>query len=223
MKEQAIELRKSGHSLTEIGKILKKGDSTIYRWIKDIPDTLDIKSRRKKNLITGLSNGRKNKFANLRKEYHKIGNDLFLKNENFRRLCLLYWCEGSKDKRKNTFTFCNTDPIMIEYVIKILKEIGCYKRQYLYIVGHQDSASDEEMLSFWSNIAETKNITIRRKPFKITKRKNRHKYGICTLAISSTKLACMVIGCIEGIKNCEIRLYQENESKLNRTSGTAAL
>ncbi len=222
MKEKAIELRKLGHSLTEICKLLSKADSTVYRWIKDIPDTDNIKFRRHKNLVPGLTTKRKAEFQRKRIEYDKLGQELFDSNVNFRNLCLLYWCEGSKDKDKNAFSICNTDPVMIKFVVDVLKEIGCLGKQYLYIVCHPNSANDEEIIRFWSDIAETKNIRIKRKDNTDSTRKNRHLYGICSFTLSSTKLACMVLGCIERIKNQQIRLYQNN-SKPNRLSGNAAL
>lgn len=222
MKEQAIELRKQGHSLNEICKLLTKSNSTVYRWIKDVPNTNEIKSRRKRNLITGLSDGRKNQYKLARENYDKLGYELYLTNLNFQKLCLLYWCEGTKHATKGGFGFCNTDPVMMKFVVDVLKEIGCLDKQYMYITCHPNSATDEELKVFWGTLAETSNIKIHRKTTSSSQRKNRHHYGICTLIISSTKLSCMVLGCVERIKNQQIHLYQDS-SKLNRPSGIATL
>lgn len=214
MKEQAIELRNAGLSLNQICKRLGKSETTVYRWIREIPNCQYITDRRKKNLITGYAPSRigtKNsgydKYKKLRNNYYDLGMKLFNEDYEFRNLCLLYWCEGKKDRNKNVFGFTNTDHTMIAYVVKVLRKIGYLIRPRIYIVCHQDSATDTEITEFWQKIVpEAVKIKISRKPPYISKKKNRHKYGICSIFVHSTALSCIILSCVEYIQNNESAL-----------------
>ncbi len=131
-KVKTIQLRKKGFSYKEIMKrIPDLSKSTISGWVKYIeltPKQQELlekraKTRMEKGRIKAAIKLRENRIKRMNKtigeaeqEVSKlIGNPLFLIG------LVLYWCEGTQ--KTNTFSFINSDPIVIKLMIKWIEKI----------------------------------------------------------------------------------------------------
>ena len=206
-QKQARKLRSDGKSINEIKDILKVSKSSVSNWVRDIKLTKEqIEILKMKNPIYNNELKRLgiiNYYKKQRKEYQKIGNILMKNNEiDFIVGCMLYWCEGAKDK--NVFHFCNSDKEMIGIMIKFLKkyfskfinniilDIYCYSNSGL---------NSDKIKNHWKKITGLYNnkINIKMDYDKRTTSGNKIKYpyGICHIKINRTEVVQKVFG---GIK-----------------------
>lgn len=133
IKEKIRLYRFNGLSLNQIFDKTKIPKTTIRLWIKDINLSDEQLNILKKRTHEALQKGRiraqsirKNKRLEVEKKLldkgkAEIGN---LKNKEFFVAGVaLYWAEGFKNKHERRLGFCNSDPAMIRFYIKWLKEI----------------------------------------------------------------------------------------------------
>ena len=132
MKDKAIELRRRGKTLREIGQDLGIAVSTAHLWTRHIRLTPDqiraIKKKHEKAWQLGRQKAgriRAEKFRKEAEKYRLLGKQQIGKINN-RELMLigaaLYWCEGFK--KDSRLGFANSDPAMINLFLKWLIQIG---------------------------------------------------------------------------------------------------
>lgn len=158
-KAMVIRLRKAGYTYREIISKVPVSKSSISLWLQDMPLTEAEKSILKHRREAGISRGRIRAAASLHKlreerdaillkhakdEYQKYhGDPLFYSGIS------LYWAEGSK--RHSSFSFVNSDPEMIVFMIEWMYTfLGIHRqdiRARLYI--HKPYAH-ENCEEYWS-------------------------------------------------------------------------
>ncbi|HSW89120.1 MAG TPA: hypothetical protein VLG12_08200 [Candidatus Saccharimonadales bacterium] len=132
IKNRVRALRIDGYSLGQIQKETQIAKSTISLWVKDIilsnKQLTELKIKNQIALQTGRIKAQKIK-KNLR--FEKIEKLLALGKEQVKELnerevfligVALYWAEGFKSIHERRLGFCNSDPEMIIFYIKWLKE-----------------------------------------------------------------------------------------------------
>ncbi|MDP2910043.1 MAG: helix-turn-helix domain-containing protein [bacterium] len=217
-KNKAIELRKKGESIKEIAKKIGIAKSTVSLWCRDIKLTdKQINDLHQRMVMCGY----KGRMIGARAQYNQriekikqfkdqgikeIGT---LSNRELMIACVaLYWAEGSKKIR--TFSFCNSDPDMVKFFIKFLKDVLYIKierlRPWIGInIIHEERVN--EVMEYWSKITGipknqfTKTILI--------KAQNKKKYSnfpvhYGTISIRITKSASLlyrICGLIDGLKS----------------------
>lgn len=157
-QKHAIELRKSGHSLGEISKMLKISKSTASIWTKHVVidkagllriEGLAIASRVKGHEILHQRKLKRLRIAESEAKtlLGKIAHD---KNTALIGLSMMYWCEGKKND--NGIGFTNSDPELVRAFIVMMKKVFKIDKNKWRVCMHLHDYHDEtELLDFWSD------------------------------------------------------------------------
>ncbi len=166
IKEKVRQLRLNGLSLNQIRKATKIPNTTIRSWISDIilsEKQLDVLRKRTHK---ALQEGRIKAQAIARKNRMKKEETLMLEGKkeighlSSREFLIagiaLYWAEGFKNRHEHRLGFCNSDPEMINFYIKWLKDIlKVDKKDIVARLALNESYKDrvEEIEKYWSSSA----------------------------------------------------------------------
>ena len=221
-KEKAIKLRKRGFSYSEILKEIPVAKSTLSLWLRSVGLSKRQKQRLTEKKLNAMKRGWEACHQN-RLNITKLIKDKARKEigrVNKRDLWMigtaLYWAEGAKEKQWNTgvgIKFSNSDPIMIYFFSKWLKEICLVPSQDitydLYI--HKKTGHWESARCYWGKILSIppKKIRVYFKRHKInTKRRNVGKdyHGLLRVNVKrSSNLNRRISGWIEAFnKYCRV-------------------
>jgi hypothetical protein len=146
---ELINLRKTGHSIPEIHRLLKISKSTALRYSQGVEILADYKDR-----WLDRRNASKIISEKAWKIAEKSSSDLI--NEiSDRDLILigaaLYWAEGAKSQ----FNFINSDPEMIRLFMYILLEVYKIPREMIKIsIRLFEDVSIPKALIFWANVTK---------------------------------------------------------------------
>jgi predicted transcriptional regulator len=158
---EATRLRKEGYSLSEIAALLAISKSTASLWLRGIELTSLAKERIRDKRRVG-----REKAANSRRVHtdakiaegiqsasNIVAGAVFNKDAE-RLLCaLLYWCEGVKMRRSNTFAFTNSDPDLIRLFLSLFRKNFPIEEKKLRLQIHVHEYHDiEAQLQFWSKV-----------------------------------------------------------------------
>ena len=220
-KERAIKLRKQGFSYSEILKEIPVAKSTLSLWLRSVGLSKKQKQRLTEKKLASMKKGweacRRKRLnitelikSEARKEIKKITKrDLWLIGT------ALYWAEGAKEKKWNSgvsLKFSNSDPIMINFFLKWLKEVCLISPQnIIYELYIHETADWKNAVRYWSKVVSTpfSKIRVYFKHNKIsTRRKNigEDYHGLIMIRTKrSTNLNRKITGWIEGIcKQCGV-------------------
>lgn len=206
------ELRTEGWSIKQIEKHLGIARSTISGWVKDIeltPEQMRVLSERKAVQYIHIKNeaNRKRDEAKIKRELDsetgkkRCGYDL-----SFRLVCALYWGEGTKNK--NTFAITNCSPDMLRVVGEWLIKEG-FKDRIRFGIGYhsENGVTENEIKCYWMN--ELKWLLpehiCKMTVYGINRASQRRgvgkqPFGTARVSVHSTKLASMISGGIEYLK-----------------------
>ncbi|PIY96809.1 MAG: hypothetical protein COY66_02670 [Candidatus Kerfeldbacteria bacterium CG_4_10_14_0_8_um_filter_42_10] len=188
---QVRKARKEGFSIKKLEKKFNIPDTTISRWIRDIPsqNTLFKKARLKEKKE--------------RSRYAGIAKKLKLNKDLSKVFCsLLYWCEGSKYPSSNALTFSNSDPDLV-FIFLFLLRRGFKldeKKIKIHLQIHTTHI-EKEIKKYWSNLLSIPEnqfykSTITR-PTKSMKRKN--YLGTCTVKYYDVKSLHHIMGIYDSL------------------------
>lgn len=220
-KNQALELRQKGKSIKDIAKRLKIAKSTVSLWCRDIKLTPEQTQKLYEKMVRSGYKGRM-KGARIQyerrlkriEEWKKRGIEQIGKLSNRDLLIAgiaLYWGEGAKKRRG--VSFCNSDPKLIKFMIKIFRKVWKIdKGSFTAYVGinkiHKDRVKEVE--DYRSKITKipreqfTKTSLIKAKNKKNYKNFPVH-YGTLTVKIrKSAELYYQISGLIEGLANVQM-------------------
>ena len=210
-RKEAIKLRNSGLAINEISRRLKVSKSSVSLWVRNVSLTakqLDVlqgkkytKSAIEKRRVTRLTR------ENARRQVIIDGATEEVLNISIKELFLLavglYWAEGSKTRR-GTVEFSNSDPRLIQIMVRFFKEICLVPQQkfrgHIHLHPHLNAKKAEK---YWSKISSipTKQF------FKTSQQYNRASkgkkdslpYGTFSIYVCSTELFLRIKGWIEGV------------------------
>ncbi|KKR20132.1 MAG: hypothetical protein UT50_C0021G0010 [Candidatus Moranbacteria bacterium GW2011_GWA2_39_41] len=212
-KQLAIQLRQQGLTYAEIMSKVNIAKSTLSVWLKDVgiakPQTQKLTLRRKLAQIKASETCR-----NIRIEKEKdiielakqeIGN--ISKKELKLIGAILYWAEGSKQKKHNVsqrVSFGNYDPKMVLLFDRWLREICCLDtKDLVYCIYIHKTADKEKARLFWEKLLK---VRIEKIYFKTHNPKTNRKNvdddynGLLRIDVSrSTDLNRKINGWIQGI------------------------
>jgi hypothetical protein len=210
-REEAIKLRLHGLSYNVIREKVPVSKSTLSCWLREFP-----LSRECINELRAKSPIRIEKFRNtmqkkreerLKKVYTRVANDIkkMSKREIFLAGLFLYWGEGGKTK-EYSITLSNTDPQMIIFYLKWLRNIGVSQekiRVRLHV--YSDMDIDKET-RFWEAITGL-NKNHFQKPHikksdskKLTYRRG-YGHGTCNIIVDERTISEYVLQGLKYIKN----------------------
>lgn len=174
-----VRLRKTGHSLPEIRKILGRGSSTVFKYITGVKILPEYISELK--LKQGGSRRRADQAWNKASiQARDILSSPLSKEE---RLCLLlglYWGEGNKKE----LNLINSDPALIKVFIACLRDIGIRKSQIKIGLRLHDDIDRKAAVRFWSNFLSIEESRISGIEVIRGNKTGKLKYGICRVRVT---------------------------------------
>ncbi|MET8585055.1 hypothetical protein ABZX39_29865 [Streptomyces collinus] len=199
LRERARELRLQGWTYDRIQAALGCSKSSISLWVRDLP-----KPERKRTPEEAAAIGRKGWEEKLRirdgerrqtKEEAKQAIGKLSARELFLVGVGLYWAEGAKDKpyaRRESVTFVNSDPGMIEVYLAWLDLLGVQRERVRYHVMIHENADVAGAERYWADLvgadATAFNKTTLKKHNPRTVRKN----------VGESYRGCLVIKVLKG-------------------------
>lgn len=142
-------LRSKGYSLGEISKKMKRGQATVFRYVKGVsilPEFISVWSQKR-----GGSKAKKiNKEELALGDGKKLVGKLSYK-EKLLFLSALYWAEGNK----KDFILTNSDPALISIFVQYMREVFQLPEDKFRIsIRIYKDLDKDGCLNFWSNITK---------------------------------------------------------------------
>lgn len=216
LKIQTRELRRKGLSINEIARKTGASKRSIGRWCQDIK--LTPKQERKlweraniaqvKNFKRYCEERKKRTIIKIEKlkkegisEIGKVDNKQF-----FIAGVALYWAEGFK--KDHRLGFASSDPNMIKFFLKWLKNCGVSKKNIRLRIGININYKNRtrEIEKYWSKITETPLLQFNKPFYQKTVWKKEYEdknnyYGVLRIRLNkSTDFLRKIKGWIEGLK-----------------------
>jgi len=218
-------MRGKGISIIVIAKKLGVSKSTVSLWCRDIVLTDKQNQKLEKNKGISVKTGqRMGAEANKNKKLNVVQladtwSEKVVGKISKRELLLvataLYWSEGSKSEQSSGFRFINSDPGMILFMKKFLKEYMDIQDEDL-ICSIQINKVHEprigKVLSFWINLLHLQDKQFRKPYFITTKSQKVYEnyddyYGICKLMVRrSSGLKYKMLGLIKSLKTVHMSM-----------------
>ncbi|HEX6977227.1 MAG TPA: helix-turn-helix domain-containing protein [Patescibacteria group bacterium] len=221
LRLKAREMRKRGKSVKKISEELHISKSTASIWVRDIILSVRQLEELKKSMIKGSELGRvkgaliqKERRLKLIAECNKEGSKT-IQNISKRELFLtglaLYWAEGSK--KDGRLTFCNSDPNVIKFMIKWLKEsFGIDKDRLVLRVGINEMHKEREEVvkKYWSELTGIPLSHFHKTSFKKSKvhkvydNYDDHFGTLDVLVLKPGELYYKILGLIRALPNANV-------------------
>ena len=215
--EKALILRSKGKSIKQIAKLLGVSISIVSLWcraIKLTPEQTEKLKRRKvriKHLRRLAKKSHLEKVLRVKKTIENATSEIknLTDQEFFLTGLALYWAEGFKSTKETRIGFCNSDPIMIKFMLRWFKKaLKVKRRDFTLRTEFNETHKDrtEVIQKFWSKLTK---IPLQQfeKPFYhhsnwLRKYSNRNSYyGVLRIRIRrSSELLNKTRGWINGLK-----------------------
>lgn len=202
---KARSLRKSGESIILIAKKLGVSKSSVSLWCNDITLTPEQIEKLVKNKGVAWSSGKRiGSIVNHQKKVRAIKNaedegvkiiGRITKRELMLVATALYWSEGSKSDGTSTFLFVNSDPKMVYFMKKYMKDILKVSDEDIMCriqINQVHSGRIKTVLNFWQNLLKLEKHQIK-KPYFVKTNLNKvyanhdEYFGVCRLFIKRGK------------------------------------
>ncbi len=219
-KEAIIKLRKQGKSYNQISAALKVPKSTLSTWLKDIPLSKQAQEKIQARTNAGavakliernkqqtiISQGRHQMIREEAKNESKklLSDPLFLTGVS------LYWAEGYKQgaygSKWKSIDFANSDPMMVQLMIKFfIKFLGLKRTEIRIQIMLHNPADTIKTVDFWHNLTgipknnfiKTCHAVSRASLQKINKKL---EYGTVHIRINDVSHFFRIIGWIDGLQ-----------------------
>lgn len=198
-KIRAITLRKLGKSYSEIRKKVKVSKGTLSLWLRDIK-LIPVQEKRlyvtlrRRNAYRGAKVQQKRRQERTRQIINEAKKEVkyLFKNPLFLSGLMLYWAEGDKSDERAEVKFSNSDPAMIEFMMKWFRKICKVPEEKFRIALYiHELFCRKDIEQYWSkiiNIPLTQFYRTQVKPTSLKHRKNRLYDGTCAIRISDRDL-----------------------------------
>lgn len=175
--ERLKRLRRQGHSIEDLVKILSIPKTTIWHHIQDI-------KLRKKYILKLKANQGGSRLKKERDLIRAKNESLSLLNSEHKYLvsllAMLYWSEGDN---KNGFSFVNTNAEMISMFINILEKcFHVHKNQLLITVRYFTGMNRANCLRHWSKITKVSKKQINMY-YNDGGKRGRTEFGMCRIGV----------------------------------------
>jgi hypothetical protein len=194
-------LRETGHSLPEICRVLKRRNSTVHRFAKNIvvlPEYINILRQKQGGSIRRSE------------EFWKKANDKadFLlkridKRDRLFILAALYWGEGAKRE----LNIINSDPELIKVFILCLREIGVKEKDLRISLRIYDDIDATDAKKYWAKVCGINTKNILNVNVLIGKKSGKLPFGMCRVRVTkSAESFKLIMSMIKFIKSQIIKL-----------------
>ncbi len=179
---QIVQLRQTGHTLSEIRSVVKRGYGTVFKYMKDVP----ILSEHKKFWESKRGGSKYRSIKEWQEAKEKVKNLIspLGKRERLIILACLYWGEGNKTE----LSLINSDPSLIKLFVNCLRDIGVVKNQLKVTIRIYNGINKKKAMKFWANIvgifpSEISNVNV-----LFGKKKGKLEYGMCRVRVQKSRL-----------------------------------
>ena len=207
-RQKAVKLRKKGWTYAEIGKCLGVSRGALSLWLRNIPYVPSEATRRRRQLASLKASQvlHKRKLKRIT-QIKKIAKQEIehIKNNELKLLGIIaYWAEGSKTE-DHFVRFTNSDPIMIKFILRWLREICCVPEEKLRVHLRVHPDVDKKVTeNYWSKVTGIPLTQFNKTTAKVSgsngRRYSKLGYGIARITVCSTDLYYKIIGWIEGLQ-----------------------
>ncbi len=204
-KQEAIKLRESGKTYSEIRKVINVPKSTLFQWVGRLPRAQEFKNATRIQWLAELrikagvfNKNKRIKWVNetkvkCQKEVELLStSSISLKKA---LLAMLYWAEGGKTG--SVAQFVNTDPKLMSLFINLLRQCFTLDESKFRVRLHLHYYHcAKESIDFWSNILNIPKekfgkIYWKKRSKEKTFRKN--QAGICTLRYNNVRVQVEIL------------------------------
>jgi transposase-like protein len=210
-RKRARELRREeGLPIKEIARRVGVSVSSVSVWVRDIELSPEqhAELRAKNPAHNQLLSGRGVASANRRAEriaYQTRGREVARTGDMLHMAgCMLYWAEGGK--ARNQLRFTNSDPEMIRFFVRFLREcfgIGPHDIRITCNLFADHVSREREIERFWLEIAGLPASSLCRSTVNVYSRHSQRKrlnmlpYGTCRITVSRTRITQHIFGAIQ--------------------------
>ncbi|MET8784607.1 hypothetical protein [Streptomyces sp. NPDC004589] len=199
LRERARELRLQGWTYDRIEAELGCSRSSVSLWVRDLPRPERRRSREEASAISNRGWEEKLRIRDEERRRAKKAAERAIGDLSPRELFLvgvgLYWAEGGKDKpydRRETVTFVNSDPGMIEVFLAWLDLVGVERGRLRYTVMIHENADVAGAEQYWADL-----VGADRSAFNKTTLK-KHNPKTVRKNVGDTYRGCLVIKVLKG-------------------------
>ena len=204
--DAAVELRKRGLSYPEISRELRVSKSTLSLWLRHIPVTLERQRVTPSEVFRTqgqrLHAERLKKIALATAEAREEVQSLSLR-ELMITGAMLYWAEGTKDPKTETFEVANSDPVLVQFALRWLREVCGVPDHKIHVQMHiHTDLDEEECRAFWmaaTQLPREQFLKTQIKHSSLGHRKRRSYYGTVQVRVWNRQLYRRVQGWICGL------------------------
>ena len=171
-------LRKTGHSISEITRILRRGKTTVFYHIRNVvtpPPYQDILKSKQ-----GASKKRAEEAWLFSRQRAKSLFKSLDTNTKILIAAVLYWGEGTK----RDFSLSNSDPKLIKVFVTCLKEMGIKKHDLRITVRTYEDLNTEIVKRYWAKLIGIQTKAILNVNILKGKKKGKLPYGMCRVRVT---------------------------------------
>lgn len=210
-RAEAVRMRKSGASYSQIKDALKVSKSTLSLWLRDIPLSDSRMKELRDNSAIRIEHFRATmkgkKDARLAEVYRQASKKIgkLSQRELFIAGLFLYWGEGGKTTTTTT-TISNTDPAVLRFFIEWLLSLGVAKERIRAKI-HLYKDMDVEMeTKYWARTLGIKSKNFRKPYIKDSTRSGlsysqKFTHGTCNVYFENRDVMEMVLMGLEYIRS----------------------
>ncbi|MGW0089560.1 hypothetical protein ACWDWS_11185 [Streptomyces sp. NPDC003328] len=199
LRERARELRLQGWTYDRIEMELGCSRSSVSLWVRDLPRPERKRSREEASAISNRGWAEKLRIRDEERRRAKKAAEQAIGVLSPRELFLvgvgLYWAEGGKDKpydRRETVTFVNSDPGMIEVFLAWLDLVGVERGRLRFTVMIHENADVAGAEQYWAGL-----VGADRSAFNKTTLK-KHNPRTVRKNVGDSYRGCLVIKVLKG-------------------------
>jgi hypothetical protein len=170
-------LRMTGHSMSEIRRVVPRGKASILKYIKNVEVLPEYKEILK--IKQGGSKNRANHYWGLAKIKARLLIPDLNTSSKMLILSCLYWGEGNK----NELSLINSDPGLIKIFIDCLLEIGVKKDDLRVTLRLFDNLSKNKAIEYWSKALCLEKTAINNVNIITGNKKGKLMYGMCRVRV----------------------------------------
>ncbi len=189
-------MRRTGHSLLEIGNVLNRRVSTVHRFAKNIivsPEYVKALKQKQGGSIKRADALWKKSELNAKELLKKVG-----KRDKLFILAAIYWGEGTKKE----FNLINSDPALIQVSLSCLREIGISERDLRVSIRIYEGINVDEAKKYWAEICKIKAADILGVDILRGKKQGKLQYGMCRIRVTKSGDSFkLIMSMIEFIKS----------------------
>jgi transcriptional regulator with XRE-family HTH domain len=214
-KQKALVMRKKGMSYNQIKEKLDVSKSTLSGWLSDFPlSEKRIRELRDNNPIRiehYRNTMRKKKEIKLLEAYNKVSENIYTlnKREIFLTGLFLYWGEGSKT-RTAVSALSNTDPAVLMFYIKWLKNFGVKKKNLKAKLQLYQDMNVKNLTKYWSRklripVSSFNKPYVKESNFSGLTYKSGFGKGTCMVWVANRELNDYILMGIKRLQDMNIR------------------